>query len=398
MILQTLPLSHKKLEAFIKQTRHYNIAPIFLPKYIPEVQQKHHPVTPLLVELIDEACEYLAVCEASEIENLFNCLPSGFKMFVSSKIETDEQRKRFALYCICSEVQRRYFSFRGAINQNLDESEVLKIYPELASKIDKDGLLYIDSDFVLFDGGIQYKDHILHYHQLLRRGYTSNPNFDFLGLFIAYYSYTRNSNQFRIGIDHRRIMSKEFYAQLIEMDGWRGLPFDKNKLDDRNYTGLTVVERNKNSLFEQTCSLDRTEFNWSYSDGIKTFEIEEISSDNYTFDQYYFNRYVHSERDIQLKAFRHLDGAVKVYLTDSYPSRKTSFMPREFKSYRKIKLWRIDGDINLEVWSNLISLFFKCNEMIIRYFDPEKFEQVFDLRVRDFEAWKLSQEENTDDT
>ena len=155
MSLQALPLNPKKLEAFIKQARHHNIAPIFLPKYIPEVQQKYHPVTPLLVELVDEACEYLSVCEASEVESLFNCLPSGFKMFVSSKIETDEQRRRFALYCVCSEVQRSYFSFKGAINQDLGESEVLKIYPELAEKIDKDGLFHIDSDFVLFDGGIQ---------------------------------------------------------------------------------------------------------------------------------------------------------------------------------------------------------------------------------------------------
>lgn len=398
MSLQTLPLNSKKLEAFIKQARHYNIPPMFLPQYIPEVQQKYHPLTPLLVELIDEACEYLSVCQVDEIENLFNCLPSGFKMFVSSKIETEEQRRRFALYCLCSELQRSYFSFKGAINQDLEESEVLKIYPELVGKLDKDGLLHIDSDFVLFDGGIQYKDHILHYHQLLRRGYTSNPNFDFLGLFIRYYSSTKASNKFRIGIDHRRIMSKEFYSHMSEMDGWRGLPFDKNKLDDPNYIGLAVVERNKNSLFWQTCSLDRTEFNWSYRDGIKTFETEEVSSDNYTFGHYYFNRYVHSERDIKIKAFRHLDGAVKVYLKDSYQNRKNTFMPKEFKSHSKVKLWRIDGDINIEVWSYLISLFFKCNEMIIQYFDPEKFEQVFDLRVRDFEAWKLSQAENKGNT
>jgi hypothetical protein len=36
--------------------------------------------------------------------------------------------------------------------------------------------------------------------------------------------------------------------------------------------------------------------------------------------------------------------------------------------------------------------------MIIKYFDPEKFEQMFDLRIRDFEAWKLSQGENTGNT
>ena len=69
MSLQILPLNPKNLEALIKQARHYNIPPIFLPQYIPEVQQKYHPLTSLLVKLIDEACECLSVCQLSEIEN-----------------------------------------------------------------------------------------------------------------------------------------------------------------------------------------------------------------------------------------------------------------------------------------------------------------------------------------
>jgi len=396
MSLQKLPINRKDLEALIKKAKHYNIHPIFLPRYIPEIQD--HPITNQLIELVEEAEGYLSTCSESEIESLYNSMPAGFEMFVDRRIETDEQRRRFALYYICMEVEQNDFPFKGAIDQNFEESEVFKIYPELKDKMDKDGLLHIDSDFILFDGGIQYKNHILHYHQLLRRGYTSNPNFDFLERFVAYCYHTKGKNQCRIAIDHRRIMSKEFYAQVAELDGWRGLPFDRNKLDDPNYIGLTVVERNKNSLFERTCSLDRTEFYWSYRDGIKTFEVEEISGDNYTFDHYYFNRYVHSERDISTKTFRHLDGAVKVYLKDSFQSRKSSFMPKELKSHCKVKLWRIDGDIALAAWSDLISYFFKCNEMIVRYFDPEKFEQVFDLRVRDFEAWKHTQRSVSDDT
>lgn len=29
--------------------------------------------------------------------------------------------------------------------------------------------------------------------------------------------------------------------------------------------------------------------------------------------------------------------------------------------------------------------------MIIRYFDPEEFEEIFDLRISDFESWKREQ-------
>ena len=186
-------------------------------------------------------------------------------------------------------------------------------------------------------------------------------------------------------------MTKEFFAKVGEFDTWYGLPFDPNKLDDPNDIGLTVIDRNKNSLFEKTCSLDRTEFYWSYRDGIKTFEVEEISSDGCLYDHYYFNRYVHSERNIQEKKFRHLDGAVKVYLQDIYQRRKDSFIPKELKSHNKVKLWRIDGNIDLQTWSLLISSFFKSNEMVIKYFDPEQFEEIFELRVRDVVEWQRQQ-------
>jgi len=242
MSLQRLPLNSKKLEFLLKKARHYNIFPMFLSQYMPEAQT--HPISEHLAELVNDAYEYLSACSQSEIEELLSVMPRGYRTLFDGKleVETEQQRRRFALYYVSSEAERSYFSFKGALEQDLSQSEVIKIYPELADKFDKDGLLYIDSDFVLFDGGIQYKDHILHYHQLLRRGYQSNPNFDFLDGLIRYYRYTKNENQFRIAIDHRRIMPKEFYAQVGEMDGWRGLPFDKNKLDDPNYIGLTVVQ------------------------------------------------------------------------------------------------------------------------------------------------------------
>lgn len=391
MSLQRLPLDPQKLNAFIRKARHYNIFPIYLPRYMAEGQK--HPIKEQLTGLVEETCEYLSACTEREIECLLDHMPSGYRMFVDSKVETDEQRRRFAIYYVSSEVQRSYFSFEGAIDQRPEESEVLKAYPELGGRFDKDGLLPVDSEFVLHDGGIEYRDHILHYHQLLRRGYASNPNFDFLGRFMRYYQRSNASNTFRIAIDHRRIMPKEFYARIVECDTWYGPTFDTNKLDDPNYVGLTVVARNKNSLFEMTCSLDRTEFFWSHKNGVKTFQVEEIAGDSYTFDQYYFNRYVHSERDISTRAFRHLDGAVKVYLKDSFHKRKETFLPDEYRSYRKVKLWRIDGEVDLDDWIDLTSFFFKCNEMIVEYFNPKQFEQMFELRVRDFKEWKRRQTE-----
>lgn len=386
--MHDLPINKKRLKVLIKKAKHYNIFPIFLPNYISG--NDDHPISSPLSELVDEAYKYISLSSDSEIESLLKSLPSSITMMLDYKPElmNKEQGKRIALYYIISEVQRNYFSFKQVINYNLKNSEVLKVYPELSVKLDKDGLLCIDDNFTLHEGGIEYKSHMLHYHQLLRREYTSNPNFDFLGRFAGYYRQSKENNSFRIAIDHYRIMPKELYKHFYEFDTWYGPPFDFNKIDDPSAVGITLVKRNKDSLFELTNSLDRTEFYWSFRNGIKSLQIEEISSNGYKFENYVFNKYAHSERDTAGKIFRHLDGAVKVYLEDSYLVRNKTFLPDEAKCYKKIKLWRIDGHIDLENWINTISFFYKSNEMIIEYFNPKAFEEMFELRVRNFKEWK----------
>jgi hypothetical protein len=251
------------------------------------------------------------------------------------------------------------------------------MYPELRTKFDDDGLLYLDDGFRLSDNGIAYKDHILHYHQFLRRGFSSNPNFDFLGKFIRYYYDSKGKNQFRIAIDHRRIMPKEFFRQQGEKDAWYGPRFDRSRLDDPRAVGLTVIANNLPEghrwLFPD---LERTEFYWKHDDGIKTFEVEELSGRSNLLDSYYLNRYVHSERDIRRMVLRHFDGAVKVYTHDSYENRLSARMPRAPKSFKKIKVFRIDGDIPIDEWIELISFFYKGNLMITEYFDPEQYAAI----------------------
>jgi hypothetical protein len=351
-----------------------------------------HPISDLLTELVEEGLEYLSAMTNDEVDSLVDSLPPGLKMLIDSRPEmvgNCPPLERIALYCIVAAVhQEGYLSFNQIVAS--DFSEVLRVYPELRDKLDDDELLYIDESFRLFDGGIEYKDHILHYHQFLRRGYTSNPNFDFLGRFMDYYLESRDTNQFRIAIDHHRLMPKEFYRHLMELDRWFGPEFDRDLIDDPTAVGLTIIKRIKPSIFDLTNDLDRTEFYWSYRDGIKTLEIEEISSDDYTFGPYYVNRYAHTERGIEHELLRHFDGAVKIYLQDSYANRLTSQMPRELKSYKKIKLFRIDGDIDLEVWIDLLAHFYKANEMIIEYFNPEQFEELFGDQNRRYRELKKS--------
>ena len=382
--MQQLPLSQTKIRALIQKSRHFNVFPIFFNHYYPP--RESHPVSEVLSELVEECVGYLSILTDSEVDRQVDNFPPGFKMFIESRPIEGSTRawlERVALYYLVAVCQEEYFSIKQVMVGGTDDSVVLSAYPELKDRIDSDGLLHIDDALRLFDGGIEYKGHILHYHQFLRRGFKSNPNFDFLGRFIRCYHQTKGRNGFRIAIDHRRIMPKEYYMHIGEHDAWFGPPFDRGKLDDPNAVGLTVVKRIRPSLFDLFgTKLDRTEFYWSHKDGVKTFEVEEMSSESKCFDSYYLNRYVHSERDVNLRVLRHFDGAVKVYLKDDYSQRMATQLPKELKSHKKVKLFRIDGDVDIDEWIELICLFFKSNEMLIEYFNPEQFEKMFGEKIR----------------
>lgn len=380
-------VSSHKLKELGQQARHLNIFPIFLDHYLP--RDPENPVSSLFADLVEDCTSALASFQDEEVQALVDSIPPGIRSLVGPRDSSPSEEvylRRASTYHVISLVQAEYLSFPDIIGTTEKRSIPLAAYPELKSKIDDEGLLVIDESFLPYDGGIEYKGHILHYHQLLRRGFTSNPNFDFLGRLVGYYRQSRAANRFAVAIDHTRLMPKQFFLQLAEFDRWFGPRFDVSKLDDPHALGLTVHTRTRPSIFDLTNKIDRTEFFWTHRQGIKSLEIEEISAADYMFGAYNINRYVHSERDISAHVLRHLDGAAKVYTADSYALRLSSQIPNEPRAFRKRKLFRIDGDISVEVWLDLIAHFFKSNEMILEYFDPDTFQRAFGEKMRQFRA------------
>jgi len=362
-----------------RQCLHHNVAPIFIGRYLEPGELPR--VYSVLKPIFDRFLEQLLKMSFNQTKQVVDSIPAGFRMLLQPVVEpiTTEYLCRVAEYCIASEIQKGYSPISAILRPNPDDSEVLACCPELRSEFDDDGLLRIDERFEMLDGGVRYGEYMLHYHQFLRRGFSSNPNFDFLG---ALSRYRRNSglgNSFRVAIDHRRIMRFEDYRQLVEMDAWFGPKFDRAKLDDPAYVGLTVVGRiHPNSL--DSYQLEKTEFLWKTNEGeaIKTLEIEELSCPSRPRENWHINRYLHAQRDTEKRVFRHFDGAARIYVMGSYQERMEQAMPRNAKSTHYVKLFRIDGSVDLDDWLSLTSMFYKGNEMIIEYFDPV----LFDRKIR----------------
>jgi hypothetical protein len=345
-----------------------------------------HAYNVALQRVVGSVREQLDCMKDRELRDVVASIPSGLRMMIEP-VEipiTGEFLRRLAHYCVAVQVQKAYSPVADVVNATPPNSEVIAACPELADQFDDDGLLHLSHDFQLLDGGIRYGDHLLHYHQFLRRGFSSNPNFDFTGTLAHCRSTTAQTNEFRVAIDHRRIMKFSNYAQFIECDTWYGPHFDRDGLDDPNYVGLTVVGRNLPSPFHSSYPLERTEFFWKRNEGdyFKTLEIEELSHKDEPYDNWHINRYVHAQRDMKRQSFCHLDGAAKVYAQNAYAGRLESKMPNNIRPAHYVKLFRIDGALELDPWLSLVSMFFKGNEMVVEYFDPvlfaEKYQPVID--------------------
>lgn len=387
-----IPLNERSLLALVREMRKRDhFLTTNFPAYLGN--KRHEPHLKLANELVEECEEYLAAMDLDEIESAREraAVWVRFSDWNNPLVSIEKKKRYLAEGYVQAELRKRFMLMDEVVNGGVEGSLVFDQYPELVDHMDDDGLLILSDVFEPVDGAILYKDHALNYHQFLRRAFTSRPNYDFLVPFTRYYRDTNQKNTFRIAIDHTRLMRREDYVRTYEFDSWFGPPFDEDKLDDPNEVGLTVVGRNKTSLFELSNHLHFTDFLWTYKDGIKSLQIEEVHDEEDALEGYVVNRYVHSERDTELGIFRHLDGAVKVYKVSSYDTRRSSHLPEARECYRKPKLWRIDGEIDFETWSSLISLFYKSNETIIEYFNPEAFEMMFELRIRDPERWKANQ-------
>lgn len=211
---------------------------------------------------------------------------------------------------------------------------------------------------------------MIHYHQFLRRNFTGNPNFPFLDALVQYHKNHRD--QFvAVAIDHFRLTPKEAFRQMFEKDRSFGPPLALASLDDPQAIGLTI--RKLMPRFIPLYHYERTEFYWSFSEGYKTFQIEEVYSLDHlpdTSKEYILARSVHSLRDIKKHEFIHLDGSIQVYLRDQYPKRYEKTIKDEIQRVRKIKVFRIDGKISDNDWSKLIGYFYQQNTMVAEYLNP----------------------------
>ena len=81
-------------------------------------------------------------------------------------------------------------------------------------------------------------------------------------------------------------------------------------------------------------------------------------------------RALHAERDTTSRRFTHVDGKLELYAVAEHgPSRRAPMIPLPAPVARR-KLWRVDAPDGMtdSIWSDLVSGFFRRNELVAEDF------------------------------
>lgn len=169
------------------------------------------------------------------------------------------------------------------------------------------------------------------------------------------------------------------HSSIMEFDTWYGAPFngDISKIQ----SGITklkpsvgITKELINALFEQVYCLD---IQWSERKQIKTFQALEIKNENVQMmingQVFYPARYLHAEFDLSKNEFRHFDGAIQFFTEEEYLERRDADFNMVFKNTNHVKahskkVFKLNGSISVDQWSEFCSQFFVKNPLIFEYF------------------------------
>ena len=255
------------------------------------------------------------------------------------------------------------FGFDGVIDKNI----VPKLFPYLFAETDKKNLIKYDKLKMLFPGVYEIGNIIIFAHQYFRRNYSrlNNLNIEFLDLFDKV---SKKNSSLKIAIDLDMIGLKDSFKVPMEFEFWWGPKFN-NSIKD---IPKGVTQHGADDRLRFFHRIVKNEFFWYEQDDHYVLECEEIVDFELSNEPFKYGcRYIHSMVDKKNDNIIHLDGAVRGYSDEQMVNRLDIDISKQDRSLDYLKLWRIDGVIELSVWKELICHFYRDNYLTGEYLSPE---------------------------
>jgi len=252
----------------------------------------------------------------------------------------------------------------------IDNGLVLRTFPDIFKNQDKNGLVPLKDLNPIGPGTFEIDGLLLFAHPFFRRSLSryNSLNTPFLSRFQKEaHSYGLDA---RIALDPDMVGLASSYNEYIELEYWWGPKFN-NELTEIEFGVTKHAATEDQKMFH---GISATEFWWHNQNEIKTLECEEIRDiPSIGFDKDSFGcRYVHSMLD-PIKAIpNHMDGAVRLYDESAMIERLETDISKSGKKSNYHKLWRIDGEIQISIWKELLNDYFRDNRLIGEYLGAEE--------------------------
>jgi hypothetical protein len=268
----------------------------------------------------------------------------------------------------------------------IDKGIAKRVFPEIFETDDKHGLVLLSKLNPVAPGIFERDGLLIYASSFFRRSFSrlNTLNTPFLKRFQEI-SLSRQLNS-KIALDPDMVGLPDSLHEVFEFQYWWG-PLFNEKLDDIP-NGVSIHKSNQKDII--FTDIESTEFWWYEQDGRKTFECEEVVTRPSLgiSDTSYGCRFVHSMIDQHSNEPFHLDGAIRIYDEEKILKRWDVDISNSGKDAEYIKIWRLDGNISVSEWKELISHYYRDNMLVGEYFGGKD-------NLKDFKPELIVKENNT---
>lgn len=262
-----------------------------------------------------------------------------------------------------------------------------RCFPEIFALEDKDGLVAMENLEMIRPGVFRVGELCIFAHPFLRRSESVVNQFNAQLLDTLNGLKSVASVSVRVRLDPEMVGLAKTAPFPVELDYWYGPNFN----DDLSAIASGVTIHGADEIQRVYHQLSRTEFWWqrrkndSLDRDEMILEAEELrDSESGVAHDKFRCRYVHSVIDEESRRIEHLDGAVRAYDDAEMLSRLEHNLMHVARKTDYTKLWRVDGDLNIQHWKALIHNFFRGNPLIAEYFaQPSESDNAPSLVIED---------------
>ncbi len=239
-----------------------------------------------------------------------------------------------------------------------------RAFKDLFENTDKDGLVEIHKLRQLDHGVFEVGELLIFASECFRRSISRHNTFN-SELLDTIGTIDSSKNSVKIKLDEDMIGLKSTYKHSIELAYWWGPKFN----DDLSLIPPGITRHEANEYQKLYSGISRTEFWWHEQDGLKTLECEEVLDiPSYGLGADAFGcRYLHSIIYPLPGNSIHIDGAIRKYDELKMLERLDKPISEAGRHTEYTKYWRIDGDISIEQWKELLTHNFRDNSLVGEY-------------------------------